>query len=709
MADNETAETWPEGNPKESLLIKDLDGKVPKWFVDALYDIDKADPTTADGTLDRDEFLQEIKGAADLKKATAQNSDELQYSHFPPKVRKVLEVWDADGSGTVSAGELSAAADAQHKLENMNVYLQRLLVLLLVVVLTLIITQFAMGYASAELAKDSKPSGSGIAKVVGSTQPLAMAGASTSVKLSAIHDEAKYTVKMLKNMKTMSFTTPSGSHVYDVVGVNRRTVANEATTSVFTPTGHVVKVTKKSANLIYPKGENEPVTGRRLSDGRKAENIFMRRNKYGRRLQQSEEPECELGMVAEEQGYYYYNWAPPTSDADCDAEEAGSKLCGEEGNGWCSWPGQDCPPPPVICDDAFEVQCWDEPPSACWEEEVPPEGVDCYGKEFCAPHGEGCPVKCSEEEVACSESWCEDCPPSNFCMPKDEGCPAAPAPAAKCEESTEVRCWQEPAPDCDDCQGHEFCASKATGCPVECAEDEVVCSEKTDPLCHDCAPYNYCTSSDHGCPPAPAHCDPTGEGLEVHCYTNPPDECYMSETPPEGVDCWTHESCAPAATGCPVKCDKEHEVKCNVQETEEESGYAFCEMKEVGCPPAPVFCAKHEVECYEDPPEACWESWPPPEGLNCWGHQTCAPRATGCPVHCDEATEKMCTRREGGEGYSFCVSNDEEGCPSPPRGCEEWEILCPGPGGKQQCVVDEGYGCPTGDGDGEGDFAPEDP
>ena len=87
------------------------------------------------------------------------------------------------------------------------------------------------------------------------------------MKLKDLWQE-KYTVPMLKSMKTVAFETPSGQHSYNVVGANRRTNGDSTTTSIFCASGHQVKVTESSAMLLYPEaltGESEGVVERRLS------------------------------------------------------------------------------------------------------------------------------------------------------------------------------------------------------------------------------------------------------------------------------------------------------------------------------------------------------------------------------------------------------------------------------------------------------------
>merc|ERR1719482_392230 len=166
----------------------------------------------------------------------------------------------------------------------MNKLLTGGLLILIVIVVLLV----SMMFLSAEVAKDTKPNASGIAAVKGTNTPMASASVEEQVKLKDLW-QPKYTVAVLKSMKTVTFETPSGNHAYTVIGVNRRTSGETTTTTLFCESGHQLKITESSAMLLYPEaltGESEGVVERRLTKlhGRYAEPIFML-HKNGRRLQ----------------------------------------------------------------------------------------------------------------------------------------------------------------------------------------------------------------------------------------------------------------------------------------------------------------------------------------------------------------------------------------------------------------------------------------
>merc|ERR1719183_1482168 len=174
------------------------------------------------------------------------------------------------------------------------------MLLLLFIVLLLVVMMFA----SAELSKDTKPNSSGIAAVKGTNTPMASASVEEQVKLKDLW-QPKYTVAVLKSMKTVTFETPSGNHAYTVIGVNRRTSGDTTTTTLFCESGHQLKITQSSAMLLYPEaltGESEGVVERRLTkvNGRFVEPIFML-HKNGRRLQDGGgmEPFTAMEMASE--------------------------------------------------------------------------------------------------------------------------------------------------------------------------------------------------------------------------------------------------------------------------------------------------------------------------------------------------------------------------------------------------------------------------
>jgi hypothetical protein len=285
--------------------------------------------------------------------------------------------------------------------------------------------------------------------------------------------QAKYTVAMLKSMKTVTFETPSGNHAYTVVGANRRTSGDSTTTSIFCSSGHQLKITQSSAMLLYPEaltGESEGVVERRLTkvNGRFVEPIFML-HKNGRRLQDGGgmEPFTAMEMASE----WTMDETPPESMGPTTCEP-GSELCSEDGFTFCSFPGWPCPAP--TCDFDTEEECWSTPPDECWTTTFDGYApVDAYGNELncesemtCHPKSVGCPVYCGENEVMCTEYYTEGQFESawNYCIAEYFGCPLPEQPSVTCNEITEVHCT-------DETTGEEYCMPEWNGCDPDSAPE----------------------------------------------------------------------------------------------------------------------------------------------------------------------------------------------------------------------------------------------
>jgi hypothetical protein len=446
---------------------------LPFWFVDLLYLIDKADPSNADGTIDKEEMLEILHDAASLKTARLANSAEMEIKNQSPKMQEVLSTFDADGDGKISACELMAAAKAQEQMKSANKFLKAALLVLVAIVVLLV----TMMFASAEAVKDVKPNAAGIATTVGalpgtSGGPMASAAVEEQVKLKDLWQE-KYTVPMLKSMKTVSFETPTGQHVYSVVGANRRTSGDSTTTTIHCASGHQLKITQSSAMLLYPEaltGESEGVVERRLSqkvNGRYVEQIFMF-HKNGRRLQDGGmEPFTAMEMASE----WTMDETSPESMGPTTCEP-GSELCSEDGFTFCSFPGWPCPAP--MCDFDTEEECWSTPPEECWTTTfdayapVDSEGnpLNCESEMTCHPKSVGCPVYCADGEVMCTEYYTEGQFESawNYCIAEYFGCPLPEQPSVTCNEITEVHCT-------DETTGEEYCMPEWNGCDPDSAPE----------------------------------------------------------------------------------------------------------------------------------------------------------------------------------------------------------------------------------------------
>lgn len=89
---------------------------VPEWMKQGLAALDG----DGNGELSKQELLQVLQKALEARARKANNAPEIDYRDFPESVKDVLRGWDSDGGGTVSVGELAAAAKAQAKLSEEN-------------------------------------------------------------------------------------------------------------------------------------------------------------------------------------------------------------------------------------------------------------------------------------------------------------------------------------------------------------------------------------------------------------------------------------------------------------------------------------------------------------------------------------------------------------------------------------------------------------
>lgn len=264
--------------------------------------------------------------------------------------------------------------------------------------------------------------------------------------------------------------------------------------------------------------------------------------------------------------------------------------------------------------------CWEDAPTDC-------QGDDCFGKQFCMPMTEGCPIKCMEGEHTCKESgdgyaysWCQTWP----CPPQ-------------CDWDTEQSCYAAPPPDCqgDDCYGTETCHPKSEACPVHCGPEEHACTQQ--PMYEGGLPYSWCQQKDFQCPP---NCGDT----EFICSIAPPDSCWQTADY-DPVQCAWVDECHPKATGCPIKCYSAEEITCT--QTDGEYGYQYCHWGKK-CPPS---CKSDEMQCWSPGPPgtegedvySCVKTFKPDGSYN-----MCPVTCYAPDFKCESEWGDYCTRQEWG-------------------------------------------------------------
>ena len=84
------------------------------------------------------------------------NSTEMDYRHMPESIQAVFREWDADGSGTVGAGDLASAAKAYSKIKQEGRMMKKIIFGMAIVVLLLMVGMFALSYTAAEMTKEMR-------------------------------------------------------------------------------------------------------------------------------------------------------------------------------------------------------------------------------------------------------------------------------------------------------------------------------------------------------------------------------------------------------------------------------------------------------------------------------------------------------------------------------------------------------------------------
>jgi hypothetical protein len=111
-----------------------------------------------------------------IMKAKNENHPEMVYTHLPEQLQSVFKCWDLDGSGSVSATELHAAAGAWTKMHDEKTLLKRLLFGAVLIMLMLFVGIFVLGMVTSEISKEFKSSSGAMVDKSGRAVRVANAG-----------------------------------------------------------------------------------------------------------------------------------------------------------------------------------------------------------------------------------------------------------------------------------------------------------------------------------------------------------------------------------------------------------------------------------------------------------------------------------------------------------------------------------------------------
>jgi hypothetical protein len=216
--------------------------------------------TAKNGQLNEKELDEAMDIITMTKGDQEANCAELHYKHLPQAVKHVLETWDADKSGSVSASELVNAAEAQKKMKKENRLVKRLFGGAVCVVLILMFATFFLSYSAAEMAKDMRPDASGV-QIAASGKAVSSA---VSVQRASIENFADLEAEQLVRARSVQFVSKGVLHAYNVGSVLKNLATEEVTLG--TSDGHQIVISlDKTVTLdgvaIDIKGS------RRLQDG----------------------------------------------------------------------------------------------------------------------------------------------------------------------------------------------------------------------------------------------------------------------------------------------------------------------------------------------------------------------------------------------------------------------------------------------------------
>jgi hypothetical protein len=224
-------------------------GALPPLLFDFLAVIDTAN----NGQLN----VHEIEEASDIiriaKKAKEGNSAELDYTHQPENIAKVLEGWDADKSGSVGVSELVMAAEAQKKMSEENRLVKRLLVGAFILISILMASIFALSLTAAEMAKETKANPDGVI-VTDSGKVAAMGSAVDRITLL---DFPSLGIEKLKQMRDFGYVHNDTYHFRMLSAFAWR---SETEMELTATNGEVLSIDSSSLLLTLRKPDGQQFT-----------------------------------------------------------------------------------------------------------------------------------------------------------------------------------------------------------------------------------------------------------------------------------------------------------------------------------------------------------------------------------------------------------------------------------------------------------------
>jgi hypothetical protein len=146
----------------EFLVDLDFDstGDIEKEELDGFRDLLQTIHKHLDGH-DKEEIHKGIAQLGVLMQQKMDNADEIDYTHMPERVQKVLKKWDAEKTGRVTCNMLQRAAIAEEHMAKQNAAMKKVICALGLMCLVLLSAIFPLVFMANEAAKEMHVEGGG--------------------------------------------------------------------------------------------------------------------------------------------------------------------------------------------------------------------------------------------------------------------------------------------------------------------------------------------------------------------------------------------------------------------------------------------------------------------------------------------------------------------------------------------------------------------
>jgi hypothetical protein len=232
-------------------------GIFPTEIQEMLKDVDDGD-----GSLDKRELGDIFTMYGAMKAAQKEGSIPVQV--LPKEIQPMLQVFDQDGSGTISPMELARAAELYQASKRQVRNLMKLTVALLIIMVIMLGCIAGLVFGIVEATKETQTSDSGVTYVKGSDTVASSAGVS---KTSDLFDAVTATAATLSGIKSLTLSNNAGTktYAYTITGFTKD--ATVGTVTFHSARGDKILVTGTNAivtEACVPQNGAQTCTGRQL-------------------------------------------------------------------------------------------------------------------------------------------------------------------------------------------------------------------------------------------------------------------------------------------------------------------------------------------------------------------------------------------------------------------------------------------------------------